>query len=203
MTSTRQQFGTALLVALLLHGVLAAWMTLPEPLPDPPRTLNLSLLMPVAEKTVAKATPPPTEPAPKPKPKPLPETPLPQEPVPLDPPPETVTAEPPPIVAETAAPLDAAAAIRYEQLLVAWLEKHKQYPRRAKRLRIQGQGMLRIRIDRSGHTQLVALEQRTGNRMLDKAAMDMARRANPFPPFPDGDPRRELEFVVPVVFALR
>ncbi len=121
----------------------------------------------------------------------------------VEPPPETATPEPVPDVAAIPAPLDAAATIRYEQLLVAWLEKHKLYPPRAKRLRIQGQAMLRIRIDQSGHTQLVALEQRTGNRLLDKAALEMAQRANPFPPFPDGDPRQELEFIVPVVFALR
>ncbi len=101
------------------------------------------------------------------------------------------------------APLDVVATARYEQLLVAWLEKHKKYPRRAKRLRIEGKGMLRILIDRTGRTQQVTLEQRTGNRLLDKAALDMAQRADPFPPIPENDPRRELEFIIPVVFALR
>ena len=109
-----------------------------------------------------------------------------------------------PVAAQPVAPaLDAIATARYEQLLVAWLEKHKKYPSRAKRLRIEGEGMLRILIDRSGRTRQVSLEQRTGNRFLDKAALDMARRANPFPPIPNNDPRHELEFIVPVAFVLR
>ncbi len=85
---------------------------------------------------------------------------------------------------------------------MAWLEKHKQYPRRAKRLRIEGEGMLRIRIDRAGRVLQVELEKRTGNRFLDKGALAMAQRADPFPPMPDGDPRAELEFRVPVAFRL-
>ena len=103
----------------------------------------------------------------------------------------------------TVAPFDTVAATQYEQLLVAWLEKHKRYPRRAKRLRIEGEGILRIVIDRAGRARQIALERRTGNRLLDKAALEMAQRADPFPPIPDKDPRRELEFVVPVAFVLQ
>ncbi len=99
--------------------------------------------------------------------------------------------------------MDAAATAKYEQLLVAWLEKHKKYPRRAKRLRIEGEGWLRILIDRSGAVQRVKLEQRTGNRLLDRAALEMAAQADPFPPMPEDDPRQELEFIVPILFALR
>ena len=95
------------------------------------------------------------------------------------------------------------ATARYEQLLVAWLEKHKKYPRRAKRLRIEGEGLLRIVIDRTGRTRQIKLEQHTGNRLLDKAVLEMVERANPFPPMPDDDPRQELEFIVPVAFVLR
>jgi len=100
------------------------------------------------------------------------------------------------------APLNAIATARYEQLLVAWLEKYKKYPRRAKRLRIEGEAQLRIIINRTGHTQLVVLAQATGNRFLDKAALDMAKRANPFPSMPKNDPREQLEFIVPVTFLL-
>ncbi len=216
MTS-RSQFAGALLAALLLHGGVILWQPRPEPLPPgearPP--LVLSLQMTVAEETVAAApaaTPPPPvpvtpppEPAPKPEPKPVPpevsetvETTPPPEPLP---PTETASSEAP-VVAETAPP-DAEATIRYEQLLVAWLERHKQYPRRARRLRVEGEGLLRIRIDRGGNIRRLELARRTGSRILDKAALEMARRADPFPPMPEWDPRPELEFVVPVVFALR
>ncbi len=233
MTITPQHLGITLLIALALHGGLALWLTLPEPeLPAEPPVppLRVNLLAMVAEYTVAAPTPPPKPLPPRPKPKPelkpepkpeakpkpepefLPEPePLP-EPIPVEtlhdePPPEPVpqpqVVQAPPVVPIALPPLDAVATARYEQLLVAWLEKHKKYPRRAKRMRIQGEAVLRILINRSGETQQVTLEQRTGNRLLDKAALNMAQRANPFPPMPDNDPRQELEFMVPVAFLLR
>ena len=230
MMTSRSQFSGALLAALLLHGGLILWQAGPEPeLPRDARPpLVLSLQMTVAEETVASAPAaappppapaiPPPEPVPEPKPRPSPKpkpkpvesappevsemveaTPSP-EPIPV-PPAESAPSEAP-VVAESAAP-DAEAAIRYDQLLVAWLEKHKRYPRRAQRLRLEGEGLLRIRIDRSGSIRELELARRTGNRILDKAALEMARRADPFPAMPEWDPRPELEFVVPVVFALR
>ena len=141
-------------------------------------------------------------PEPVPQPEPVQKTP----PLPVPPQELVVEAvpevEPPPAVEAVSVPLDAAATARYEQLLVAWLEQHKKYPRRAKRLRIEGEGVLRIRIDRSGQTLQVSLDEPTGNRFLDKAALEMAQRANPFPPMPDNDSRAELEFRVPVMFQL-
>ncbi len=155
----------------------------PEPIPEPPRPEP----QPIAEPTPAKPEPMPVkapiEPLEKPKPIEAPAAPAPAEP--------------------SNAPLDAVATAKYEQLLVAWLKKHKKYPRRAKRLRIEGEGWLRILIDRTGAVQRIELEQRTGNRLLDKAALEMAAQADPFPPMPKNDPRQELEFIVPILFALR
>jgi len=236
ITTSWQQMSGALLLALLLHGGIAFWLTLPTPerplLPPPEQPLRVSLSAMVAESTTAAAPvePPPPKPQPKPKPAPQPEPKPVLEPPPMvqkpalkpqaeaepkpepepEPPeqrPEIVEAptplqEPAPVT-PSPAPLDAVATARYEQLLVAWLEKHKQYPRRAKRMRIEGEGQLRILIDRTGQTQKITLEKPTGNRLLDQAALNMAKRANPFPPMPNNDPRKTLEFIVPVVFALR
>ncbi len=225
MNTNPLHFTTALLVSLSLHGTLAIWLTppKPEPLEERPHHLALSLVMPIGEETVAANPPPPPPPPPpkrKPKPDPVPAPPEPPtrkpEPIAREPapepeppaapqpaPPASPPADPAPAVAVDEAPRDTAATIRYEQLLVAWLEKHKHYPRRAKRLRIEGEGRLRIRIDRNGNTLLVELEERTGNRLLDKAVLEMVQRANPFPPFPDDTRGQEMEFVVPVTFALR
>lgn len=229
MTITWQHMSIALLTAFALHSGIAFWLTLPEPQPTPPeQTLRVSLLATIAETTTAvepvtplpqKKTEPPTsaKPKPKPEPEPMVQKPAPPEPVieatpqpeplPFEPPPEIVEAavplpEPAP-VEPTPAPLNATAMAEYEQLLVAWLEKQKKYPKRAKRMRIEGEGLLRILIDRSGQAQKITLEQRTGNRLLDKAVLEMAARANPFPPMPENDLRQTLEFIVPVVFALR
>ncbi len=232
MTITWQHMSIALLIAFALHSGIAFWLTLPEPQPTPPeQTLRVSLLATVAETSTAaepvtpppqKKAKPPTPPKPRPKPEPAPELvvqklapppepviePTPQpEPLPLETAPEIVAAPAPipkPNPAESMpVPLSAAATAEYEQLLVAWLEKQKKYPKKAKRMRIEGEGLLRILIDRNGEAQKITLEQRTGNRLLDKAVLEMAARANPFPPMPENDLRQTLEFIVPVVFALR
>ena len=219
MVISQRHMTATLIIAMLLHGGIVLWFSLPEsvPSPTPVEPLRINLLATIAETTVNAATevvePPPPVPE---KPEPVIQKP-PTKPTPVEPPvaevkpvenipePEQV-AEAAPLVtpAETTpATLDAVATARYEQLLVAWLEKHKKYPGRARRLRIEGEGMLRILIDRTGQTQQVNLAQRTGNRLLDKAALEMAQRANPFPPMPDNDPRGKLEFMVPVAFMLR
>lgn len=196
------------LLAVVDENRANADVAIAEPPPRKP------VLEPVVES--APVPPPRSKPVPKPEPvpKPVVEEP-PAEPQPsVKPIPET---EPQPVIksvpepVQTAdpiqeialpAPLDAAAIAQYEQLLRAWLEKQKIYPRHAQRLRIEGEGMLRILIDRRGRIQRIALEKRTGNRLLDKAALKMARRADPFPPIPENDSRRELDFIVPVVFSL-
>jgi len=213
--------GVTIFLAMLLHIGVAMWFSLPAAAqrPEPVKPLRVNLLAAIAETTTVASSPivkpKPVKPKPvKPKPvKPKPVKPKPVKPKPVKPKPvkakteqrvaesdlepELTTAEP------IKAIVDAVATARYEQILVAWLEKYKQYPRRAKRLRIEGEGMLRIVIDRSGQTLKVSLAEPTGNRLLDKAALKMAQRANPFPAMPDNDPRRELEFIVPVAFVLR
>ncbi len=173
----------------------------PEPPPNPqPAPKPLPEPEPIAE--------------PQPLPEPEPESPpqveeVPPEPTP-EPPPEPVTepppvSEPPPLAVptEVAPAPDSQASIRYEQLLVAWLERHKRYPRRAKRLRIEGEGQLHIVIDRQGKVLQVELSQDFGHRLLNKAALAMVRRADPFPPMPEDDPRARFEFQVPVAFRLQ
>ncbi len=219
MTITWRHMGLTLFIALALHGGIAFWLTLPVPkvTPEPPPPpVRINLLATVAETTHTPAvTPPPpvTQPPVAPKPKPIPK-PKPKPAIKKTTPKSEPIVEPPPVLPKPQpiepvptrpdnVPLSSAATAKYEQLLVAWLEKHKEYPRRAKRLRIEGEGMLRILINRTGRVQQIDLEQSTGNRLLDKAVLDMAQRADPFPAMAEQDPRQELEFIVPVVFALR
>jgi protein TonB len=151
--------------------------------PEPKLPVNLNFKPAVTKPPPVKTTPEPVE-----MPKPVSEI-IPPAPTKL------------PMKSSTT-PADVIATAQYEQLLVAWLEKHKKYPRRAKRLRIEGEGKLRILIDRTGRLQNVTLEQPTGNRLLDRATLEMAHRAAPFPPMPESDSRGKLEFIVPVAFVL-
>jgi TonB family protein len=106
-------------------------------------------------------------------------------------------ASPPPTL------LTDAEAKQYQQQLSAWLNQYKTYPKRAKRMRIEGEGILRIQIDRKGFVQTIQLKQSTGNRLLDKAALKTAQNASPFPAMSQNDPRQSMVFEVPIAFLLR
>ena len=218
---------TALSAAL--HGGLAGWFSLPKPVRpapwDPP--LRVSLQATIAETSAntargASESPPPVAMKPRDEPveprterikaderSPRPEA-VEARTARLEPPADRLDTEPlaeipprPPAEPVGPAPVDAVATARYEQLLVAWLERYKKYPSRARRMRIEGEVRLRIVIDRSGRMLQVGLAQASGSRLLDKTALAMARRANPFPPMPEHDARERMEFVVPVAFVLR
>lgn len=95
------------------------------------------------------------------------------------------------------------ARVQYEQLLFAWMERHKQYPLLAQRRGLEGRGSVRVRIGRDGRVLDRALTRSTGEAMLDDAALDMVRRANPFPPVPSGYAGDSFEFVAPIEYRLR
>jgi periplasmic protein TonB len=220
MNISTRHLSISVFIAILLHVAVAAWFSIPEPKPKPEKKLvekpplKINLLAQIAEKTI-NTTPEKIQPAVKEKKQPVVKKKVVKKVKPVKKPAikskpieEIVETKPvqeviqPPTPVKNNTPLDAVATARYEQLLVAWLEQHKKYPRRAKRLRIEGEGQLRIIINRSGHTQQVSLAQRTGNRLLDKAALEMVQRATPFPAMPENDPRQSLEFIVPVAFLL-
>lgn len=91
----------------------------------------------------------------------------------------------------------------YSFLLQAWLEKHKQYPRRAKLRHWQGTAMLRFTIDGAGNVLDYRIERSSGHAVLDEEVAAMIRRAAPLPPAPSEMQSARLEFVVPVQFLLK
>lgn len=92
----------------------------------------------------------------------------------------------------------------YEQAISSWIQRFKLYPEQAKKSRITGDAVLRVRIDRRGNVRYNALESSTGYPELDRAALEMVRRANPVPPVPADYPASEvIEFLIPVSFRLQ
>ena len=181
----------------------------PEPLP-PPVQAPPPPPKPVVEKP-PKPEPVVEAPAPEPLPEPVvePEPIVQAEPVaqPLPLPVETVSEPEPPqpapaVTAKAREPQpDRQASLKYEQMIRALLEKHKEYPRRAMRMRIQGEALLELTLDRNGQPQSIILAKGTGHRLLDDAVLDMVEKARPFPALPSEDPREQISLVVPVVFA--
>ncbi|HXC50780.1 MAG TPA: energy transducer TonB [Candidatus Limnocylindrales bacterium] len=95
-----------------------------------------------------------------------------------------------------------AARIRYEELLFAWIDRHKEYPLLAQRRGIEGSGLIRVRIGRDGRLIDRSLVRSTGQPMLDDAALEMVRRSSPFPAVPGEYSGASFEFVAPVEYRL-
>jgi protein TonB len=99
---------------------------------------------------------------------------------------------------------DAEMVAHYEQLISQWIQKFKIYPDDARTQGTQGETVVRVRIDRHGNIRYYALEYSTGSPLLDHAAIDMIRRANPVPAVPTDYPQGEImEFLIPVSFNLQ
>ena len=88
----------------------------------------------------------------------------------------------------------------YAATLLAWLERHKQYPRQARQRRQQGTTLLYIVMSRNGYVIKARIEESSGYGLLDQAALSMLERAQPLPPIPDSMNTARLELIVPVQF---
>lgn len=87
----------------------------------------------------------------------------------------------------------------YEKVISSWIGQHKIYPASARGR--EGRAVLRIRIDRQGYVRYYALEESSGVAVLNSAAIDMIRRANPVPAVPKNYPAGNLiEFLIPIIF---
>jgi protein TonB len=108
--------------------------------------------------------------------------------------------------AAMAAPAPPAAAPRvdmsYERVVLARLERHKEYPRAARLKGIQGRALLRLRVTRDGRIAEARIAEGSGSEALDAATLEMARRADPLPPLPPEFPGAVADFIVPVAFSL-
>ncbi len=96
----------------------------------------------------------------------------------------------------------AGAEADYVTVLLAWLERHKKYPQRARARRQEGVMRLFIAIGRNGQVLEGRVEQSSGHPLLDRAALDMLARAKPLPPLFGNIPGERFEVIVPVHFFL-
>jgi TonB family protein len=94
----------------------------------------------------------------------------------------------------------AAARIRatWQKELVAYLDKHKRYPKSAtqKNVRI----VVGFELDRVGHVLSMKIVEGSGDPAFDEAALDMIRRSDPVPAPPPLIADEGLSFSLPVIF---
>lgn len=112
------------------------------------------------------------------------------------PPPEP---SPPPAPSEQ----DVNAALnQYGSTLGRAIAKHKQYPKIAQMRGWQGQCLLDLKIDSAGNVQSASIKESSGYESLDKQALEMLRKASPFPTPPDALKGRSFNITVPISFKL-
>lgn len=186
----------------------------PEPAPPPPPQVEpepepLPKLVEVPKPKIAIA------PKPKPKPKPQPPKPKPPEPTPPKPSEsESVKEEvsvptPTQSDAKPAAPQQAsvsapsAAKVTWQSKLLGHLARYKRYPEDARRRGLKGTNQLRFVVDAKGMVVSYSLVGKSGSASLDRATLQMIRRAQPLPPPPpELLTNGTLEVVAPFIYSL-
>ncbi|MBL0042523.1 MAG: energy transducer TonB [Xanthomonadales bacterium] len=134
------------------------------------------------------------------------------EPVPTPPLVAAVTPQPPSAYAPASPPLPAPdrpltargkrAQSQYLRELMLWLARHRVYPAAAKKQKLEGIVQVRFAIDRDGHLLSAAVHRSAGIELLDAAALDVLRRADPMPKFPKALERSRLSVTLPIDFSL-
>ncbi|MGE6332668.1 energy transducer TonB family protein [Stenotrophomonas sp. NPDC077659] len=113
----------------------------------------------------------------------------------------SVAAAPPTPDAPPAEVQAGAASDQWEARLMARLQRYRFYPAAARARRQQGTAWVRVSLDREGRLLALRLEQSSGQALLDEAALQTFRRAQPLPPIPD-EMKAPQELVVPVEYYL-
>ncbi len=91
----------------------------------------------------------------------------------------------------------------YYGKLASWLNRHKRYPSRARRLRQEGTVKVLFTIDRRGRLLSHRIVASSGHALLDQEVKAMLKRASPLPAFPAGMSQSKLTLTVPIRFNLR
>lgn len=109
------------------------------------------------------------------------------------------TSAPKSIPAPPAARAATNVAATWQAMVMAHLEKYRRYPAAARARGQQGVVQVTFRMNRQGRVLSARISRTSGSAMLDRAAIDNVKRAQPLPAIPDDMPG-ELELAVEVEF---
>ena len=79
-----------------------------------------------------------------------------------------------------------AAASAYRAKVAAQLKRKRFYPSAARRDRLTGSATVSFTLNAAGKVTAARVVRSSGERILDEAAIEMVRRASPYPPIPPG-----------------
>jgi periplasmic protein TonB len=119
-----------------------------------------------------------------------------EKPKPEQRPPAPETRAPP--KTEHVGQLTQAGSNAYNALVFGHLQRFKRYPSSARGA--QGTVVVRFVLNREGAVIESAVTKSSGNVVLDGEALEILRRASPFPPFPAAKPGLQDSYVAPVNF---
>ena len=221
----------ALAAAGAMHAAAVYAYFYENPLAEPPVVPSPDeqeigvMLTPPAPPAVEEAAPPP--PPPPPPEIEIPETPAPEPAVPLEraeeaPPPMEITArefappqEEPVRRASRTTPAreggsgDPRFTAEQYPIFRAYLREVRlvyvselRYPAAAERRRLEGRGVLRVRVTSEGRVLDWTLQQSVGHAILDREVERAARRVRRLPPIPDALPYQELLIDVPITYQI-
>jgi protein TonB len=110
----------------------------------------------------------------------------------------------PPLAAQVPAPRVPPAELlsSYGQTISQALARYKEYPPIAQMQGWQGSVTMQLRVTPSGRLLDAEVHTSSGHEVLDRQALAMASKAEPFPAPPEGLRDREIAVLVPVVFRL-
>lgn len=169
---------------------------IPKPLPKHPPKPRIETPSPVPEPQVPQTRDEPAEPPP---PAVIAAEPAPEAPAKFTAPPPPP--EPPKQVGPTEDDINAARN-RYGNILQREIAKHKQYPRVAQMRGWQGETLVEITIDGGGSVLSSKIHASSGHDVLDNQALEMVKKASPFPAPPSVLQGRTFTILVPVSFRL-
>jgi periplasmic protein TonB len=92
-----------------------------------------------------------------------------------------------------------ASARAYNALVFGHMQRFKRYPASARGA--SGTVLVRFELNRAGGVIGSAVTKSSGNAVLDQEALDLLRRASPFPPFPAAKPGEKDSYIAPVNFS--
>lgn len=98
---------------------------------------------------------------------------------------------------------ESVAVSSWKSRVVTLLERNKHYPAGAAARREQGVAQLAFSIDRAGRMVASQIARSSGSAALDREALALAQRAQPFPPPPPGLPGDNISLIVPIKFNIR
>lgn len=212
--SARQKLLAWSLIAVAHGLLLALFLQRPQTAATlgPAQTVMVRLISEAAPESPPPPLPQPTPPPPKPEPKvlsstrpsPSPMTALPPEEKPTEPAltePPTAAAAPAPA---TAAAAPAAPTVVPPDFRAAYLNNPgPQYPYASKRLREEGEVLLKVLVSEAGKAEQVRVEQSSGFPRLDEAAVEVVQKRWRFVPAQEDGRAVAAWVLVPMIFELK